>query len=74
MTGAMEGSYAQFLGFWAAINAALESRGLPEAKVDEASQLFRLAQDETARVTFRHLRRAFCARCRHEEAPPEVMP
>lgn len=60
MSGAMDNSYANMLALWAAVNAALAARGLPEADHDEARRLWHLAHDEEARVTFQHLKRAFC--------------
>ncbi len=67
MSGAMDGSCASMLALWAAVNAALTSRGLPEVDHNEARRLWHLAQDEEARVTFRHLRRAFCSSCPQED-------
>lgn len=58
---ATDNSYAAFLGLWHAADQLLASRGLPALDVEEATRLFRAAQDEEARVTFQHLRRAFCS-------------
>ncbi len=70
MNGAMDGSFAAFSGFWAAINAALAARGLPEVEHDEARRLWHLAQDEEAAIVWRHLRGRFCSStCPHEGQP-----
>ncbi len=61
MSGAAENGYAAFLGLWHAADHLLASRGLPVLDVEEATRLFRMAQDEEARITFRHLRGRFCA-------------
>ena len=58
MTGAMDGSYTNMLALWAAINAALAARGLPEADHDEARRLWHLAQNEEARLVGRSLNAA----------------
>lgn len=55
MTGAMDGSYTNMLALWAAINAALAARGLPEADHDEARRLWHLAQNEEVRLVGRSL-------------------
>ena len=67
MSGAMDNSYANMLALWAAVNAALAARGLPEADHDEARRLWHLAQDEEAAITFQHLKGRFCrGTCPHE--------
>ncbi len=58
---ATDSAFAAFSGFWAAINAALTSRGLPEADLVEAQRLYRLAEDEEAAIMWRHLKGRFCS-------------
>ena len=58
MTGAMDGTFAAFSGFWAALNRLSTSRGLPEVDHDEARRLWHLAQEEEARLVGRSLNAA----------------
>ena len=70
MNGAMDGSFAAFSGFWAALNRLSTSRGLPEIEHDEARRLWHLAQDEEAAIVWRHLKGRFCSStCPHEGQP-----